>query len=324
MPLVELSPAGPASTDTEALGTEKMNDPRILDRITEWAEKNEDVRAAILVGSHAEKQRRTDEFSDYDVCIFVTDQAKYASDHTWLGEIGEVWLCEKNTGEGEAGVFPVYYRLTIFAPGTRVDFSIHSTDMLRSIVTIAPPPGPNLYTLGYRILVDKDKATEKMAPPFSRPFIYEKPSEDNYRQVAEDFWHEAHNVAKYLARGDLWSAKFRDWQTKELLLPMIEWHAHARHGWEYDTAHLGKRMCSWVDPKIWRLLENAFGHFDAEDSWDALLVTIDIFRKVARETAEMLGYRYLEHEDKHIGTLILSMRKSAQAEPESDDPKPVL
>ena len=151
-----------------------------------------------------------------------------------------------------------------------------------------------------------------MAPPSLDALLHEKPSEDRYRQVVEGFWHEAHNVAKYLARGDLWSAKFRDWQTKRSLLPMLEWYAHAKHGWHYDTAHLGKRMRSWVEPEIWQALHRAFAHFDAEDAWNALFATIELFRRVATETARWLLFRYLDHEDMHMGALIVTMRQQAQ------------
>lgn len=289
----------------------------MLDQVVSWGEGRADVRAAILVGSYAE-DRSTDEFSDYDVCLFVRDQHKYADDHRWLSEIGEVWLCEKNTGDGELGVSPVHFRLTVFAPGTRVDFSIHSMDMLDQIVTDSPPLGPNLYTLGYRVLVDKDGKTKGMAPPCPDGLTHEKPSESRYREAVENFWHEAHNVAKFLARGDLWSAKFRDWQTKRYLLPMLEWHARAKHGWHYDTAHLGKRMRSWVESETWQALHDAFGHFDAAGSWNALFATVELYRDVPRETAEMLGYGYLEHEDRHMGALIEEMRQNAMSRDPAD------
>ena len=52
----------------------------MLDRVKEWADGNEDVRVAILVGSYAAKGG-TDEFSDYDVALFVTDRDSWANDH---------------------------------------------------------------------------------------------------------------------------------------------------------------------------------------------------------------------------------------------------
>jgi len=289
----------------------KIKDPRILDRIIDWARQRDDVRAAILTGSHAGRGA-TDEYSDYDVALFVTDQYRYANNHSWLDDIGDVWLCEKNTGRGEANTFPVHYRLTVFAPGTRVDFSIYAMHMLDVIVTDTPPAKANLYTLGYKVLLDKDGRTAGMAPPSTEPLTHAKPSEQEFWRVIEDFWHEAHNVAKYLARGDLWSAKSRDWQTKRNLLPMLEWNAHAKHGWDYDTAHIGKRMHEWIDPDIWRSLHTAFAHFDAGDSWDALFKTMTLFEKAAKETAKLLSYRYLEYEDKQITNLIKKMRQESK------------
>ena len=284
----------------------------MLDRVIEWVKANEDVRAAVLVGSRAGRDE-TDEFSDYDVGLYVTDQDKYANDHTWLSDMGEVWLCEKNTmtdGEGP----PIYFRLTIFAPGTRVDFSLYTTEMLDQEVTSDPPPGPNWYTLGYRVLVDKDGQTKGMAAPFSRPLEYERPSQDEFHSVIEDFWHEAHNVAKYIARGDLWSVKFRDWQSKRFLLQMIEWHAHSRHGWQYDTSVHGKRMPRWVDPEVWESLEGSFAHFDAEDSWNALMATVALFQRIAPETATRLGYRYLDDVDTNMSRLIRGMMRDSVGE----------
>ena len=282
---------------------------QILNRVIEWAKRNEDVRAAILEGSYAGRDK-TDEFSDCDVALFLTDQEKCAADIAWLSEIGEVWLCEKNT-KMTGQVSPVYYRLTVFADGTRVDFSMYSTQMLERIITTDPPPGPNWYTLGYRVLIDKDGQTTGMAAPFSRPMEYERPTEEEFHFNIEDFWHEAHNVAKYLARGDLWSVKFRDWESKRFLLQMIEWHAHSRHGWQYDTSVRGKWMSRWVDPEIWESLHGSFARFDAEDSWNALLNTVGLFRRIAPETATRLGYQYLEDVDRNMAGLILDMMRDS-------------
>lgn len=283
-----------------------MSSPSILHHVIQWANGQDDVRVALLVGSHA-GDGETDDLSDYDVCLFVRNQHRYVGDHGWLAAMGKVWLCEKNTAMGECGVSPVHYRLTVYEPGTRVDFSIYSLPMLEQIVTADPAPGPNLYTLGYEVLVDKDGRTNGMAPPSAGPLLHEPPTEERFRQVVEDFWHEAHNVAKYLARGDLWTAKFRDGLAKRSLLQMLQWRAHTRHGWRYDTGHLGTRMSRWVEPEVWRSLHDLFAHFDAEDSRRALRATIALFRATARETATELGYEYLEHEDAHMGDLIQQM-----------------
>ena len=155
-----------------------------------------------------------------------------------------------------------------------------------------------------------------MAPPFSRSMEYERPGEDEFRRTIEEFWHEAHNVAKYLARNDLWSVKFRDWEMKRFLLRMIEWHAHSKYGWQYDTSHLGKWMSSWVDPEIWESLHAAFARFDAQSGWNALLATVRLFRRIAPETAERLRYRYPDDLDRNMEGLICSMGKGRTRPPD--------
>ena len=283
----------------------------MLRKLVSWAESRGDVRAMILVGSRA-TGKHVDHQSDYDVALFSRDQEKLALELDWLEEIGKVLLCERNTSSGELGVHPVHYRLVVFDPGDRVDFSIHSLEMLDAIVRSEIPSESSLYSLGYRVLVDKDGRTDGMAPPLERPPAVDPPTEEEFRLLIEDFWHEAHNVARYLSRGDLWSAKFRDWQSKEKLLNMLEWNARAKRGWDYDTRSLGKRMNQWLDPGIWESLHAAFGRFEAEDAWRALFATMEIFGAAAGETAEVLGFRYLTEVDEEISSLIGRMHEETR------------
>ena len=230
------------------------------------------------------------------------DPDKYVNDDSWQRDIGEVWHCY-NVSED-------YWMAVIFAPhGTRFDITIESVEELGKLVTNEPSSGPNECTLGYRVLVDKDDMTSTMAPPFSKRLLYERPSESKFSEAVDKFWHEAHNVAKYLAREDMWAAKHRDWNTHRCLLPMLEWHAHANHGWDYDTAHIGKRMRTWIDPEIWEALHRTFASFGVEESWNALFATIDLFKQLSSETAEKLNYQYPDDVSRNMINLIKSMRR---------------
>lgn len=83
-----------------------------------------------------------------------------------------------------------------------------------------------------------------------------------------------------LARQELWLVKFRDWSTKELLLKMMEWNAQARAGWGANTWFMGKHLRAWVEDATWDALHSAFARFDSDDSWPALLATLDLFRRL--------------------------------------------
>ncbi len=79
---------------------------------------------------------------------------------------------------------------------------------------------------------------------------------------------------------------------KRLLLQMMEWHAHATRSWDYDTWFQGRFLEEWADPRALAGLRDAFAHYDADDIRRALFATMDLFRWLAMETAERLGYPY--------------------------------
>ncbi len=101
--------------------------------------------------------------------------------------------------------------------------------------------------------------------------------------------------------------EFRDWTMKEMLLEVLEWHAIASK--PTDLWHIGHRMREWIDTKTWQEIGSIFGHFDATDSWRALIATMDLFRRVGRETATQLGLEYPERTDAYITKYVLSFEE---------------
>ncbi len=85
---------------------------------------------------------------------------------------------------------------------------------------------------------------------------------------------------------------------------MASWHARARHGLDYDTWHDGRFFERWADPEFVDCLSNAYAVYSVEDLQRALRETINLFRRVAVDTAEMLGYHYPAEGDKYAVSLI--------------------
>lgn len=85
-------------------------------------------------------------------------------------------------------------------------------------------------------------------------------SEDAYLQVVNMYCFASLYVAKQILRNDLWVAKQRDTDCKQLLLQMIEWHAKAVHGSEYDTWHAGKFINEWADQDVVADLKKSLGN----------------------------------------------------------------
>jgi len=88
---------------------------------------------------------------------------------------------------------------------------------------------------------------------------------------------------------------------------MIEWHARATNGWEYDTWHGGRFLEQWADGRVVRDLQGAFAHYDEKDLWRGLFAMMGLFRWVAVETADRRKYPYPASADEHATELVQSL-----------------
>jgi len=267
----------------------------ILSRIVDWATNEERIRAVILTGSRAGGEP-PDDLADYDIALFVTDSQPYIDNDSWMSAIDDVWIFVPATGMYRGEVYAT--RLIIFRDGVKVDFSFLTVDALKGIVNARPLPED--YDLGYRVLLDKSRATSGMMAPSFEAYRGGRPMEREFLDCINEFWFEGYHVAKYLKRRDLWAVKFRDWSTKEHLMKMIQWHEKAKHSWDYRTHPLGKEVKFWIDPETWKSLHRCFGHFDGEDSRKAMFETFKLFERISRETADLLGCVYPEEIGKNI------------------------
>jgi aminoglycoside 6-adenylyltransferase len=276
----------------------------MLEKLIEWGNRENAVRALILVGSRASRQP-IDAFSDYDLSVFCDADGSYTESDSWLAQFGNVLVCVKEKVVCEGKTFPS--RLVIFEGGVKVDFSFWSVDVLDQIAQNSSLPDE--YHHGYKILLDKDHRASGMLPPqFGVKAI--KPSEQEFQEVVKEFWFEVYHVGVYLKRGDLWSVKFRSWAAHNFLLKMIEWHAEAENDWCSSSPPIGKRMRSWVNEGLWNELYGVFAHFDAEDSWKALFNTMELFRRITSETARSLQFSSIEELSGNMMGLLITLKAS--------------
>ncbi len=277
----------------------------MIKKVLDWAKKEKNVQALILTGSRAEK-RKIDELSDYDIAVICKDYTPYTKNNDWILELKKFCICIPE----KLSFFDKYYptRLIIFEDGSKIDFSFFDTKFLENL--LSQKTLPDEYNRGYKILLDKDELTKNLPEPTFEGFKIKKPTTQEFYKNIDDFWFEVYHVAKYLARGDLWHAKWRDSDIKKrFLLKMIEWNEGSKNNWNHETNSIGKRMESWVNKNTWKSCFEIFSHFDAQDSWKALFKMMELYRKVAKETSQNLDFEYPEKKDQTITKLILDLKK---------------
>ncbi|MFZ6012750.1 MAG: aminoglycoside 6-adenylyltransferase [Bacteroidota bacterium] len=274
-----------------------------LETIISWAKQRENIHAAMLTGSRVGRAEAVDPWSDYDIALVVGD-FRFLDDDQWLKQFPECWVCIHDRFEMLNFVIPT--RLAIFSQKFKVDFAFYPEALIRAIAeTKELPDGLNL---GYEILLDKNGILSGMPKPTYSGFIMEEPDEAEYKRNVNEFWFEVFHVVKYLDRGDLWTAKGRDWDAKQFLLQMIHWRYGSQHGWNFNPRAEGKDMFAFTAPKIREKLQACFGNFDRADMLQALRKTAELYREVASETGRVLGYDYDQKLDDHISGILLELR----------------
>lgn len=263
---------------------------QLIDRFVQWAEDEENVRAAIVIGSRARDDHPADEWSDLDVIIYARDPQSLWGTTGWLHHVGEPLLTFVEPTPDGVG----HERRVLFAGGLDVDFVPDPVAGLRQMLADGlPPDDADMIRRGVRVLVDKDGLAARLVGSTVDPPTYLPPSEPEFLNLVHDFWYHAVWAGKHLRRGELWRAKgCCDRYLKHLLQQMMAWHAHASRGDDVDTWMRGRFLEEWADPRAVEALPAIFAHYDEQDVWRALAATMDLFRWLAVETADRWGYAY--------------------------------
>jgi aminoglycoside 6-adenylyltransferase len=280
---------------------------QLVERFVRWAQTCSDIRAAVIVGSRARIDHPADEWADLDIMVVTTDPESYISTSDWIENVGNplITFVEPTSGGDDME------RRVLFEGMLDVDFAIfpeEKTRRMQQLVQDRIPPEiaaqvSNVFGRGMRVLLDKDGVFAQLktilpsikAPP-PRP-----PTQHEFFEVVNDFLYHAVFIAKHLQRGELWwTVTCLNCYMQMLLLRMMESHARATHGSNYDTWFRGRFLEEWARSQTLEGLRGAFAHYDEEDVKRALLAAMDLFRWLAMETAGKLGYTYPTKADEQI------------------------
>lgn len=259
--------------------------------LVQWAESKVDIRAMLLTSARTNPSATVDRFSDYDVILVVTSIKPFLESEDWLEDFGKVLVVYRDPIRIEYGL-ETFIRVTQYENGTKIDYTIWPVDLIRRITR--EPKLPPCLDVGYNVLIDKDNLTEQLRRPTYTAYIPIIPTEKEYQALIEEFFNIAIYVAKHICRDDLMPLKYcLDYVAKQdKLRKMLEWRVELDHNWSIGLGAYGKSLKKYVKSEIWSELESTYVGAGKEENWEALFRTIAVFRKVATEVADHLGYSY--------------------------------
>lgn len=289
-----------------AAAPEALDDYTALERrFVAWAQTQPALRAAVVVGSRA-RPEPPDPLSDLDLVVFTTTPETYAG-RNWLSALGPLWLAVRNTtGAGD----PEW--LALYAGGFKADFVLTRTPESASLADrLRATPYRRVYQRGVRALFNHggalDLPTDWVAGPLAAP---PPPSAAEFAEEVQAAGYAADRAARMLARGDLWRAKQQvDGALKQRLGQMLAWHAAAHPGDRPPPWDDGRYLSAWAEAEALAALPGTFGDYSVAGLWRALTATLDLYHRLARETAARWGYAYAAGAEAQLTAWIARVRR---------------
>lgn len=266
-----------------------MVEQEVIAHLQTWAETDDRVRAVVWTSTRTNPEAATDALSDFDIVLVVAEVEPFLDD-SWLGDFGDVLVLYRDPVRNEAGG-PQFTRVTQYVSGLKIDFTVMPVGRWKRWT--AGPGLPADLDVGYRTIVDKDNLGQGLPPPTYTAYIPEPPDKSVYLEQIETFFHEATYVGKNLWRDELLPARYSfDLMTHSMMRTMLEWRMEIDHDWSVKVGTAGKGLKKRLPPDIWAALEATFTGADIDDQWDALFALCSLYRRVAVEVGESLGYAY--------------------------------
>ena len=260
----------------------------VIAKLRDWADQDDSIRAVVLVGSRVQPNPYVDMLSDYDIELYVGDIQPFMNDD-WLRHFGDVmvrWPLQPMSTFSQDWLT----RLVLFQDGMRIDFQITTMDSIES----------SAYAEGCKVLIDKDGLTNSLHKPTFSEYLIKKPAREEYESLVNGFLWDTTYVAKNLWRDELYYAKYMlDSVLRfQYLQRMIEWHIGAEHDWSVSTGKRGRFFKRYLDSSTWAELEATFA--GAGSNWQALFNMMSLFRRLAVDVANSLGFEYPVNVDKKV------------------------
>lgn len=268
----------------------------LIARFTAWADGNDSIRAAILVGSRARAERPADAWSDVDLLVFSDQIAAMRESDAWVAAMGPVVLTYL---EPTAVAPEIVERRALYETGLDVDYVLLPAAMLALLngqpvdgaVAARRPLVAGIFRRGYQVLLDKDAILGDIDSLLAFAPEPAPPAPSEFANVVGDFWYHALWTARKLRRGETAMAlTCCDIDMKDKLYTVARWRAQARDG--RDTWHQTRFFEAWADPRLVAELRGCYAHYDPGDVARALRATMRAFDWLARETACHLGFDY--------------------------------
>lgn len=269
------------------------------EKLLDLAKEDEDIKAIVLVGSSTRNTIKADEYSDLDVVIATEkpEEWLYGDYPEKLGNV-KISFVEPTLGGGKE-------RRALYDGSLDVDMIIFTPEKFEKLIKEGVASW--VMNRGYEIMYDAKEFSALLEEYISHELKPTDLSEPEFNNMVNDFLFHTIWASKKILRGELWAGKMCiDAYLKNYLLKIIEMYSVSKY--QVDVWHDGRFLDRWAEKEILSDLKKCFAHYDREDMVSALSATMNLFCRLANQTAEMKGYKYPKEAENYTKFLLEKQR----------------
>jgi aminoglycoside 6-adenylyltransferase len=260
-----------------------------IKKIIDFAGKNADIEAIIMIGSQCRKIKQADKYSDLDLVIFTDNPDKYIDVENWLNNFGGKVVC--TFVEITIGGFKE--RRVLYTDNRDIDFTIIPSSLIFSDEFFTNSIILNVCNKGYKILYDKSniisKKLKKNLKGYNDKFILKPEKEMN--NLVSDFNYHIIWAAKKLKRKELWiSINCINGYLGNLLLQMIKYYT-VLYNKNNTIWHYGRFLEDYIPDKFKKRLRNCFCRYDEKEAEHSIVSLFEFFNEITKNVYQKAGYK---------------------------------
>ncbi|GLC82687.1 aminoglycoside 6-adenylyltransferase [Lacrimispora brassicae] len=284
------------------------SEKEMFDLILKVAEADERVRAVYMNGSRANPLVKKDIYQDYDIVFVVTETQSFLQDKSWINIFGEIAVVQEpdsnDFGWGAARDYTKSYGwLILFKDGNRIDLHIMIKEKSMEHYVSDSLTVP---------LLDKDHILPQIPQSRDNGYWIKSPSKQMYHGCCNEFWWCLNNVAKGIKRDQIPYAMRMYTEVVHIQLDkMVEWHIAMNHEYSVSTGMWGKYYKKYLSEELYEKYLKTYSDGTSENLWNAVFTACDLFRTLALQVSDHLGYTYCKQDDENMISYITCVKNAA-------------
>ena len=276
------------------------NEKEMYDMLINIAQLDKRIKAIYMNGSRTNKNVFKDIFQDYDVVYFVEETKPFIDDKEWINQFGDIWYMQF---PDEHPDYPsdkenFYGWLMQFRDGNRIDLHVESIEYARANIKKDKL---------CKILLDKYGVLPIIVESTDEDYYAKKPTKEQFICTCTEFWWCLNNVAKGLWREEIpYANDMINFCVRKQLEKMIVWKIGLKTNYSVSVGKSEKYMYKWLPKEEYEIYLSTFSCGDVQNCWESVFKMINLFKAIAREVADGLGYQYNYYEE-NAGTEFLQL-----------------